>query len=456
MKFQDFIDKGHYIERAEPAIVDTAGGRVIKNPKIPARFRSMMRRPGGFTYDGDRSRQDSAVVMALLNAGYTAADVYATFAACPRGKDALERKNGHFEDYVHRTIAGAQGVSHKDAKDKAAGSAEAPVRSDEALTESDGTDWRTQFKTRNQLNRNKPEYLVEYLLPSSAFTIITAPSYNAKTWFAMQMGWAIANGSKFVNYFGTKKAPVRYHVPEMNEAFVRERMDKLRIKDTEDFMVRAMEGGPPLILDEPWMVESSRGAVVFLDTMGYFNEAEDASSYTQAIKFSRQVHGLIQAGALAVIGLYHPPKMTSSGANGGTMSLENMVLGSAGYGGMLRSCIAIKNLNPDLNSGDVWLYVQGLKNPGLSPFQLDSIPLRMRARPGKSEPLDELLKRSKKIDSRMAEAFHLFASGANRNDVCKTLKISATKEYEWRGQWKQMGVEDLQDGEILLYDQYRD
>ena len=51
-------------------------------------------------------------------------------------------------------------------------------------------------------------------------------------------------------------------------------------------------------------------------------------------------------------------------------SLETSILGSAGRGGILRSCLRMKNLNPDLNDGNPWVYVQGFKNPGLKPFQL--------------------------------------------------------------------------------------
>ncbi len=160
----------------------------------------------------------------------------------------------------------------------------------------------------------------------------------------------------------------------MNEALVRERMDKLEIKSSSAFLVRAMEAGTPFALDNQ-MLECSRGAVVCLDTMGYFNQGDDIANYKESIKFGEMCFRLMtEGGALAVIALTHPPKNT---ANQNTMSLENMVIGSAGYGGLLRSCLGIRNLNTDLNDPKLHVYVQGLKNPGLRPFQLKGIPLGM-------------------------------------------------------------------------------
>ncbi len=135
-------------------------------------------------------------------------------------------------------------------------------------------------------------------------------------------------------------------------------------------------------LNDPRMLRSAEGRAVFLDTAGYFNPADDTNAYNQALRFAMLVYNLLNAGARAVIGLYHLSK--ESARNKEEWSLENSVIGSVGYGGILRSCVRLENLREDKNDLNPWVYVQGLKNPGLKPFQLDGIPLAMKVEPGRS------------------------------------------------------------------------
>jgi hypothetical protein len=65
----------------------------------------------------DPSRQDSSVVTSLLRCGLNPSDAYATFAASPRGRDALTRKNGHFDDYLQRTIRASLSFLNKTLED---------------------------------------------------------------------------------------------------------------------------------------------------------------------------------------------------------------------------------------------------------------------------------------------------------------------------------------------------
>ena len=69
----------------------------------------MLRTPGGSSHGGDASRQDSAVITAFLSAGYKPEDIYITFLNSARGRNASERKPGHVEDYIQRTIEKALG-----------------------------------------------------------------------------------------------------------------------------------------------------------------------------------------------------------------------------------------------------------------------------------------------------------------------------------------------------------
>ena len=105
---EEFKRKGFYEERR---VVDTdislEGGKIVKTLRVSGKIRSLLRNPRGPTYGGDFSRQDIVVMNALIEAGLTASDAIATFAASPRGKDAAVRKEGHFPDYLRRTAAAA-------------------------------------------------------------------------------------------------------------------------------------------------------------------------------------------------------------------------------------------------------------------------------------------------------------------------------------------------------------
>jgi len=181
------------------------------------------------------------------------------------------------------------------------------------------------------------------------------------------------------------------------------------------------------------MIKSSEGRVVILDTAGYFNPTDDANDYKQALNFGELVANLLAQGARAVVGLYHSPKYARNETD---LTLENMLLGSAGYGGILRSCLAVRNLNPDLNDPNVHLYVQGLKNPGLRPFQLEGIPLKMKVLPGESPYLATLLAEKRgRVDLRYLKACEMFAQHRTQRDVTKALKCSNDTESKWRKQW---------------------
>ena len=129
----------------------------------------------------------------------------------------------------------------------------------------------------------------------------------------------------------------------MNEAAIRERMQKIRFEDSENFLARPMESGL-WSLSDPRMIASSKGRVVFRDTAGYFNQADDPNNYAQALKFGQDIFALLNTGCLGVIALSHPPKANSKQPQEQNWTLENSVLGSAAYGGILRSCLRIRTI----------------------------------------------------------------------------------------------------------------
>ena len=301
-----------------------------------------------------------------------------------------------------------------------------------------GGDWREGCRSFGQLSSVPPRFLLSGLIPENALTAVPAPSYHCKTWWALQMGHAVSEGLPLFCFDAPEKVPVLYHVPEMNEALVRERMAMLGIEDSENFLVRPMELGI-WSLKDPRMIESSKGRLVFLDTQGFFNEADDQNSYNQALGFAGNVFNLLNQGARAIVMLTHPPKYaTQRLQKEPPWTLENSVIGSAAYGGILRSCLRVRNLNLDLNDKHPWIYVQGLKNPGLKPFQLEDIPLRMKAAPGESPYLHDLLAGIEDDDSdpRQHKAYEMFERGASNRLIIKELKTRNTKVTHWREQWK--------------------
>jgi hypothetical protein len=242
------------------------------------------------------------------------------------------------------------------------------------------------------------------------------------------MGLAMATGTSFLDHFAGPKEPVPviYHVPELHASLYKTFMQRLGAKERlqgseEMFLIRTLERDV-WPLDSPQMIDSSRGRYVFLDTVGYFNDADDSASYTQAIEFAKKINNLIREGCLGVCALYHPPKYSKSKKEtGNVMTLENQILGSAGYGGVLRSCLGMRNLHEDSNKG-LWVYVQGLKNPGLDgPFQIEGMPLKLISKPGESPYLSELLGKS---GSKKDQIKAMLLAGKKRTEICKELGVS--------------------------------
>jgi len=294
--------------------------------------------------------------------------------------------------------------------------------------------WRDECLSFDQLTSELPRHLLEGLVPEKVLTAISAHSFNGKTWSALQIAHAISEARPLWGFKGPEKeVPVIYHVPEMNEAMVKDYMRQLKIRDSENFLVRPMEKGlwP---LNSPKMLKSSEGRLVVLDTQGFFNQSDDGNDYQQALKFAEAVFNLLNTGALGVIALFHLAKNIST-----EWTLQNSIIGSTGYGGILRSCLRMQNLNSDLNDKSMWLYVQGMKNPGLKPFQLQGPPpLELKIRPGDSPYLKDIVPGQKKSAKRekFDKASALFEQGLSQRKVSDQLELSLGKVNTLHQQWK--------------------
>lgn len=289
--------------------------------------------------------------------------------------------------------------------------------------------WREFCKSFGQLTTEEPRYIVEQLIPEGAMSAITGHSFHSKTWVALMIALAISRGTTLWNYFKVAKAlPVIYHCPEMSEAMIRHYLHALGSTDDENLLVRPMESGV-WPLDDPLFLRSSIGRVTFLDTGGFFNPAEDGNDYKQALQFAKLVFDAITAGCLGVVPLFHLAK----GVKKEEWSLENSIIGSAGYGAMLRSCLRVFNLNPDLNDPKVHLYLQGMKNPGLKPFQLTGpAPFEMKVKPGESPYLKVLLSG----DAKYVQACELFEKNVTQREAAKQLELSLGKVNKMHQRWE--------------------
>ncbi|MGD0510757.1 MAG: AAA family ATPase [Candidatus Micrarchaeaceae archaeon] len=283
---------------------------------------------------------------------------------------------------------------------------------------------RKEDYTFSTLPEDEEEDALEHLLAKVALTMMPAPSYTGKTHASISMGLSLVTGDAWLGHFKVpQKMRVRYFVPELSAGRFKKFMQRIAPPEVwkqheEEFIVRPLDCDL-LMLDSQEMIEKCRGCYVFLDTLGYFMGLDDNNSYAAAIEFAKRINHLIKEGCLGVCGLYHPPKYSKSKKEtGNILTLENQILGSAGFGGLLRSCIALRNLNQDSNEG-LWCYVQGLKNPGLGkPFQIKGFPMEYL---GESPYLSELLGTTGTKKDRIKV---MLSEGKTQKEICKELGVS--------------------------------
>jgi putative DNA primase/helicase len=113
-QLETFRKSGFFKEKTDDPgnYVGTGKVRTDLPPKIIDALRHISDRNDG----DDPSQDDSAVITRLLNFGLSQQDTYSTFMSSHRGKDVLERKSGHAEDYVQRTVRKAAEFIKKNPK----------------------------------------------------------------------------------------------------------------------------------------------------------------------------------------------------------------------------------------------------------------------------------------------------------------------------------------------------
>jgi archaellum biogenesis ATPase FlaH len=101
---QDFRRLGIFKEKPKGEIDSeyiSSGRNVIGS--LNEKIQKLLSQRSDTSHSGDFSRQDLAIITAMLGAGFSIEDTYTTFASSARGKFAAERHPA-FDDYLQRTV----------------------------------------------------------------------------------------------------------------------------------------------------------------------------------------------------------------------------------------------------------------------------------------------------------------------------------------------------------------
>lgn len=188
----DFKRLGLYEEKPPAEEVDISEGRNVRD-LLPEKIRNLLSNAGGTSHDGDFSRQDSAVITSILSAGYNVSDAYTTFMASARGKHAIERKNGHVEDYVQRTIKKALGFIHHSSANNGNGSR--VIRTDFSRQRRELTGDGIRIVSCSDIEVERPRWLWPGYIPAGKITILAGDPGMGKSTISIDLVSRISQGT---------------------------------------------------------------------------------------------------------------------------------------------------------------------------------------------------------------------------------------------------------------------
>src|SRR5579859_5143297 len=184
-KLQYFKDHGVYNPKPTSVEVNLEGGKVIPSEKIGNKIKFMLEHPGGTSFQGDRSKQDFAVIKAMLKAKFNPADVMATFSYSPRGRDAMERKEGHYEDYLTRTIEKAKGYID-----------ESLVKVDFSVPEEPVGDPGINVRKASEVDVDKIRWIWPSYIPQGKLTILAGDPGQGKSQISLDIAARISRSDR--------------------------------------------------------------------------------------------------------------------------------------------------------------------------------------------------------------------------------------------------------------------
>lgn len=427
--FEDFRRAGiHPIEksRSEQTDVDLTDGSVVA---VDATLRKKLNRTD------EKSEQDYGCVLSLLEAGISPRNVYATFAASARGKDAAGR-HSNFDDYLTRTIRKASAFVKPN---------------DDVIGESDGSDWREMFDTRSQFLHTPPmKWVLKGIAQEEETTIIGGLAKHGKTWIMLAIARSRLTGIPLFGYFSVPRVARRvvYLIPEASRRIVAKRLVLFHLMPFVGgrLFIRTLSMGPTPSLIDPQILEAVKGADVFLDTAIRFIQGDESSSTDNNAGLASCIFQLQQAGANHVWCAHHAPKDFEKQRR---MTPENILRGSGDIGGMVSNIIGIRQLDKDRNLIQVE-FLQGRDMDELvKPFQIEGRPwindtgqFKLFKKPGECGELDEEMPKREKnkkekggrpspIDERVKTACGLKDEGKSLREIAQIMGVSKSTIANW-------------------------
>ncbi len=185
----DLSDFPAEYKSSDEEVVNLGGGRNVFE-LLPSKVRELLNKKSDSTHGEDFSRQDSSIITAMLSSGQKPEDVFTTFLSSTRGKFASERKQGHVEDYLSRTIRKA--VSYlNNGKNGGNGSISVDFGKKRKLIEGEGV----LATMANSVETEKVQWLWKGYIPSGKMTIIAGDPGMGKSTIALDLVSRISQGT---------------------------------------------------------------------------------------------------------------------------------------------------------------------------------------------------------------------------------------------------------------------
>jgi len=167
----------------------------------------------------------------------------------------------------------------------------------------------------------KVEWVVEKIIPEKAITLLFGRGGIGKTWLALQMGKAVAEGADFLN-LETKKATTIYIDFENPIAMLKERLEILGT--SPDFYIWHLSNktSPPKLDRKEWDLYKRlpKDSILIFDTLRASQGGDENSSQDMAIVMER-LKMLREAGHTIIL-LHHTPKGNEAIYKGSTAILD--------------------------------------------------------------------------------------------------------------------------------------
>jgi AAA domain/Domain of unknown function (DUF3854) len=283
-----------------------------------------------------------------------------------------------------------------------------------------------------------PEFVIKQFLQSDGITFIGGLSGHGKSFLLLSIVRSLLTGEKLFGHFPVQQPAekVIYLSPEITLGSFKLRAEAFRLRPfikTGQLIIRTLSAYPMLLLTDPALLLSARGADIFLDTAVRFMEGDESSSTDNDKGLADGMFHLLQSGARTIIAAHHSPKSFEKAEY---MSLENVLRGTGDIGAMLSTAWGVRMLNPVQTQ----VHVQNIKARDfepIPPFQIAGRPFidqgkgfQMAIVPGECGPLNEYVgkrigrKRSPEKAERTATIEQALRQGKTEEQIAELVKES--------------------------------